>query len=172
MEIWNDQEKLHHFLPQRPPVCKVELVTITVHKGKEDLKKFKSSYSGYILKSILLVSCIFLSTDCGDSVTEGAGPALPKTLLHLYRLTENLHSSKTRARVTPAWVVNESEKIRKCCLYFSLPGIKFWWNRSNFVKLVIIGFCCQSLPAYTLFRKRVSFSAVATNLNSSFVVLP
>ena len=156
MEIWNDQEKLHHFLPQRPPVCKVkvELVTPTVHKGKA-----KSRLQENIMANLnsLLVGRVFLSADCGDSVTEGAGLALPKTLLHLYRLTENLHSAKTRGRVSPAWVVNKSEKIRKCCLYFSLPGIKFRWNRSNFVKFVIIGFCCQSLPAYTLFWKRVLF---------------
>ena len=47
MEIWNDQEKLHHFLPQRPPVCKVkvELVTSTVHKGNRE-KQTQRKYYG------------------------------------------------------------------------------------------------------------------------------
>ena len=68
---------------------------------------------------------VFLSADGRDSVTEGTGLALPKTLLHLYRLTENLHSAKTRGRVSPAWVVNESEKSENVVYTSPYPESNF-----------------------------------------------
>ena len=89
--------------------------------------------------------------------------------LDLNRLTKNLCSPKARARVTAAWVVNESEKIRKCCLLLLNPE-----SNSDEFSVTFKG-CDNWLyrPSLaTLFKNDFFTQPQMTNLNSSFAVLP